>query len=80
MVRPISSTQCDSAIIGDYLNAAIKDDAALQQQLRDCSNSMSTFDSRRDYMLHTKAAVLSTREIAELGVKIDRSNIYNLLP
>jgi hypothetical protein len=80
MVRPISSTQRDTAIIRDYLNAAIREDAAPQQRLRDCSNGMSTFDSRRDHMLYTKATVLSIRGIVELGVKINGSSVHNLLP
>jgi len=37
------------------------------------------FDSRRDHVLYTKAAILSTRGRVELGVKIDGSSIHNLL-
>ena len=80
MIRPVASTQRNTAIIGDHLDAALREDAALLQRLQDCPNSMSNFDSRRYYMLYTKAAVLSTRGIVELGVKIDGSSIYNLLP
>jgi hypothetical protein len=79
MIRPIASMQRSTAIIGDHLDAAIREDAALQR-LRDCSNGISTFDSRRNHMLYTKAAVLSTRGVVELGVKIDGSSEHNLLP
>lgn len=80
MVRAVASTQRNTAIIGDHLDTAIRGDAALPQRLRDCSNGMSTFSSRRNHILHTKAAVLSTRGIVGFGVKIDVSSIYNLLP
>jgi phage-related baseplate assembly protein len=78
MARP--STQRHTAIIGDHLDATMRQDAALQRRLRDCSNGMSTFDSRRNYILYTKAAVPSTRGVVELGVKIDGSSVNNLLP
>lgn len=68
MVGPIASTQRTTAIARDFFDPAIREDTALQQQLRDYFNGMSTFDSRRNYMLYTKAAVLSTRGTVELGV------------
>ena len=80
MIRPVASTQRNTAIIGDHLDAALREDAALLQRLQDCSNGMSNFNSRRYYMLYTKAAALSTRRIVELGVKIDGSSVHNLLP
>jgi hypothetical protein len=80
MVRLVASTQDNTTIVGDHLYAAIRQDAALRQRLQDCSNGMSTFDSRRNHMLYTKAAVLSIRGVVELGVKINRSSVHNLLP
>jgi hypothetical protein len=62
MVRPMCRTRRNTAIIGDHVDAAIREDAALQQRLRYCPNGMSTFDSRRDCMLNIKAAVQSIRE------------------
>jgi hypothetical protein len=79
MVRPMSRTRRNTAIIGDHVDATIREDAALQQRRRFCPNGMSPFDSRRDYMLNTKAAVQSIRGIVELGVKIDGSSVHNLL-
>ena len=79
IVKPIASPYRNTAIIRDYLDPETRENTALQQQLRDYSNGMSTFDSRRNYMLYTKAAVLSTQGIVELGVKIDGSSVRNLL-
>lgn len=80
IISPIASTQRDTTIIWDHRDLAIREDAALEQRLRDCPNGKFTFDSRRDHMLYTKAAALSTRGIVELGVKIDGSSVHNLLP
>jgi hypothetical protein len=80
MISPIASRQGNTAIIGDHHDSVIREDAALQQRLRDYSKGMSTFDSKRNHMLHAKAAALSTRGIVELGVKTDGSSVRNLLP
>jgi hypothetical protein len=80
MVWPMSHARRNTAIIGDYVDAAIREDVILQQRLRYRPNGMSSLDNKRDYMLNTKAAVQSIRGIVELRVKIAGSSVRNLLP
>jgi hypothetical protein len=60
---------------------AIRENFALQQRLRDCFKRESNIDSSKNYKLYTKASIVSTRGIVELGrVQIDKSSLHNLLP
>jgi hypothetical protein len=44
------------------------------------SNGIFAFDSRSNYVFHTKATIQPTKGIVELGVKTNGSSVHNLLP
>ncbi|KAH6667819.1 hypothetical protein B0J14DRAFT_601506 [Halenospora varia] len=73
VVLPMSCMQRNT-IIEDHHNAMTSEDATHQRQLRDYSNRISTFDSKRGHMLYTKAAVVSIVGRVELRVKVDGSS------